>query len=589
MKTPFFLSLFIIIALVFHITTRQVRAQELLFEDDFSHGFEKWKPTRDDGSMWSIVDGKAYVNVQRFFYITEMIPKDQYWDSSWHNISYELDFTPLAGVDRNVSFGFQDVKNWYEIHFISTEYNLVRLENGVVKLNVFSPFIMENGKTYHVKIQLFEGKIQIFIDDVKIADQNDWSFDQNYGRIGIKAGTGSVAPTRAYIDNVVVRSYVPDDGKQLHVELLKQFDPKWKDQEYDTATAWSDRPTIQRWGCALTSMAMVLRYHGLKTLPDGTELNPSTLNTWLKSQADGYLNEGSLNWVAVTRLTRLISEKFNTPKLEFSRAGSDLNIAKSEINANRPVIVQLPGHFLVADGVPSDQSTVTIKDPAYIYTKLSQHKDPVLSLSKFIPSHTDLSYIVIAHNPGLHAILSDNAGNSISGFEEFSNQIVDPIDNSGETTPALVLQYFAKPTSGNYTITISQDQVRPYTLQVLTYDVAANPIQKKYQGTVGPLATRFQIEYQKNTQSQIFPLASFTQFRQDLQRMKILKQFAAEAVIGQIDSLAGFGEQSSLSRQLRYIQSIQTLLNQYKSKQTNLSFTFLNESLNNLLTVLNGK
>jgi hypothetical protein len=586
MKQILFLLFFNLFCCVALAHPKHIHGQELLFEDDFSQGFIKWKPTRDNGSMWSIVDGKAYVNVQRFFYITEMIPKDQYWNSNWHNIEYELDFTPLEGVDRNVSFGFQDVQNWYEIHFVSTEYNLVRLENGIVKLNVFSPFIMENGRTYRLKIQLYEGNIKIFTDGVKIADQNDWSFNQNYGRIGIKAGTGSIAPTRAYIDNVIVRSYVPDDGKQLHVELLKQFDPKWKDQEYDSATKWSDRPTIHRWGCALTSMAMILRYHGLKTLPDGTVLDPASLNSWLRSQSDGYLHEGSLNWIAVTRLTRLISEKINTPKLEFKRLGADLNLAKNEINGNRPVILQLPGHFLVADGVPADQSTLSIKDPAYTYTKLNQHHDSLLSFSQFVPSHTDLSYMVISHSPGLHITLKDESGTIIPGFEEFSDQIKDVLENSGETNPALTIHHFPKPNSGKYTVEAYQNQVGTYALQFLTYDSGANVTQQNSSGTVGLSPIYFEISYQKNGVSQINQISTFAQFRQDLKIMKAARQFPYEYGITQIDELAKLAQQSALSRQLRYLTNIQALLKQYKSKQTTFSFTFLNESLNNLLTLL---
>src|SRR5689334_9685211 len=98
MKLHFLFLSFIFWITLFAYSPQRARAQEVLFEDDFSNGLTKWQPTRDNGSMWSIVDGKAYVDVQRYYYVTEMIPKDQYWNNNWHNIEYELDFTPLEGV-----------------------------------------------------------------------------------------------------------------------------------------------------------------------------------------------------------------------------------------------------------------------------------------------------------------------------------------------------------------------------------------------------------------------------------------------------------------------------------------------------------
>jgi hypothetical protein len=49
---------------------------------------------------------------------------------------------------------------------------------------------------------------------------------------------------------------------------------------------------------------MVFKYNGVKKLPNGKELNPDTLNNWLITQKDGYIGNGMVNWLALSRLSK---------------------------------------------------------------------------------------------------------------------------------------------------------------------------------------------------------------------------------------------------------------------------------------------
>jgi hypothetical protein len=574
-----------ILLLCFLLMTKPTSAQSLIFEDDFSNGFEKWQIARGDMSMWSIDTAKAKATVVGGSTITELIPKDQYWGNNWKNYEYSFEYTPIAGVDRNLGFGFQDVNNWYEIHFVEKDFNLVRLKDGVVTLNLFKPYVLQNGKSYQMRIRFEDGHIMIFVDNQQIVDEVDWSFNDNYGRISLKAGTGASAPTIAQFDNVIVRSVetTPIDGKQLNVPLFKQTDPAWKDEDYDHARDWDpSTPSIRRWGCALTSAAMILRYHGITSNEDAQILNPSTLNTWLSNQPDGYIS-GGVNFVAITRFTRIMSEILGTPKLEYSRAAGDQEIAKSEIAADKPAMIEIPGHFLVGSGITGDGSTLYIKDPAYIYTKLNQHKEALVSVRKFQPSHTDLSYILVAHQPGIHVDIVD-AGTQqpITNTEHFTEQIQEPVDRSGATSPLTSIDQIAKPTTGKFGLKIWQDKPGKFAVQVFAYDQAASPTLFTDSGFVGKEPRVLTLDYQKNQTSTIAHPMTFAIFRQDLKLLKDLGFITRTQAYQQLDSTAAYGAQVPVAQQSRYYQLLQTQVRQNQPYISATARDFLNKDLSDL-------
>ncbi|MCL4417932.1 MAG: C39 family peptidase, partial [Actinobacteria bacterium] len=188
----------------------------------------------------------------------------------------------------------------------------------------------------------------------------------------------------------------------LDVPNLKQTDEPWQGNIYDSADKWNPaNSTINRWGCALTSAAMILRYHGINLLPGGTILDPGSLNTWLNNQEDGYVGDGYINWLAVSRLSRLARDTNNITDfeaLEYQRiSGRHDTDLTNDLNNSRPDILQEPGHFIVAKGI--GEGTFYINDPYYNRTDLNSYDNNYLSLGRYIPSNTNLSYIMLATNP----------------------------------------------------------------------------------------------------------------------------------------------------------------------------------------------
>lgn len=523
----------------------QTSTAPIVFSEDFSGDLSKWYSYRN-GSMWSIVDGKVEAYVPNRSSLTELIPKDEYWNSDWKNYLLEYDMTPLQGVDRNTLFGFQDPSNWYEVHFVEWALNVAKVVTGTVPFSGDAPYHLVNGQTYRVAIKFNEGQITISVNGQQIFDQLDHTFADDYGRIGLKAGTGAVYPTRVQFDNVVVRWLDGPAGGgepvsadiKLAVPYFSQLDDQWRTDEYDTARNWSSSPTIGRWGCLTTSMAMIMNYHGLTHLPDGQLLTPASLNNWLKSQVDGYVGEGAFNWIAASRLSRLISERYGTPKLEYlAHQGAELTTAIQEIMAGKPSVLQIEGHFLVATGLQKNApeaavADIYINDPAYDYQKLSQHQQPLLSTRTLQPSHTDLSYLLLTHSPNLQVKVTDAQGLLIPGWQTINDQLSDQLDGSGEVQPPLVIEQLAKPSDGDYYIQVWQPDFGSFELGILAYDRQANPTSLNQQGVVGEQPLTFKIEYRSDQAATVKEQLSLDQFAADadflIQSQLVLDKFTQQ-------------------------------------------------------------
>ena len=124
------------------------------------------------------------------------------------------------------------------------------------------------------------------------------------------------------------------------------------------ASPWAGMPlgtsptdTIGSAGCAVTSVAMMLRYYGVNT-------DPAAFNAWLTANG-GYAFDDQLIWSAVTSYTG--------GHVAFSAwTGPDLGLIQNELDSDRPVVaeVRLNGnqHFVLITGY-SAQGGLVINDP----------------------------------------------------------------------------------------------------------------------------------------------------------------------------------------------------------------------------------
>ncbi len=291
----------------------------------------------------------------------------------------------------------------------------------------------------------------------------------------------------------------------LDVPDIKQYTDAWGSLTYDTANKWSQNPTIKRWGCALTSATMILRYYAHNIWPD-------TLNDWLKTQSDGYLRNGLLNWLAVSRYTKQ-NETDGSPVLEYRKLDASSSTLINELELGRPGILDVSGHFVVTKSqLPT---TFGINDPAYVdRLTLESYDNTFQSIRGYKPTHTDLSYIFLVVDPTIDIFLTGPDGNKLEGYSSTENPLIDDIDYTSQSGQSLNTFLLPIPESGDYKIEVTGNG-NPYTLESYLYDRNGDVTQTFLKGLILENQTdTFSLTY--GVANQLKPLLTIDSIIQDL-------------------------------------------------------------------------
>lgn len=435
-------------------------AAKIIFEDTFDQGIGSWAPVRDSGQFWLAKDGYIEAFIPMGSRISELMPT--HWDNEpSHHYQYDIEYLPIQGGDRVLSFSVRDTNNWYQIHFAPYLTMAAKVVDNVLVWSEQVPYILQNGQTYQIKIIFDHGKISLTIDGTEIATFEDPKYAGETGVISLRAGTGAIYPARVRFESVRVTdlsedTLLPHGGKKLDISLLKQTDPRWANLEYNTASVWVDDyppalPTFSDWACNLVSQVMIMQYHGITTLPDGSELTPISYNTWLLEN-QGFLRSphtGNISRLSASQLSAANSAVHATPKLEFNyHPAPSLEAIAAEIDAGRPAILELDGHFVVAEGY-TDSGDIYIADPSYPIELLSEHSLPLRSMRTYYPTHSDLSYLEIISDT--EAIITLTQKDQPVGTQSTEYLRAARL-NEDIIGPELQSTFLAKPPTGQYLI-----------------------------------------------------------------------------------------------------------------------------------------
>ncbi len=193
----------------------------------------------------------------------------------------------------------------------------------------------------------------------------------------------------------------------LNVPLIKQTDLQWKDAFYDHASLQQLNcgKTIGECGCALTSLAMMLNFHGVTKSPDGKPTTPATLNEYFNKNAQcvssGCVSQGyafgNVIWNAADRYSADAFKKFGTQKIvSYNDAQStqwDKQLVADDIKHEQPVIarVQKNEHWALITG--TDQDTFVINDPRNDVNRLNQkpYLNTAYNIRRFKKTSSDFS------------------------------------------------------------------------------------------------------------------------------------------------------------------------------------------------------
>jgi hypothetical protein len=546
---------------------------------------------------WTVTQGKAKIQIEGPSCVIDFAPTSlDLRGLPEYTVDFKMTFSGSVDMDRSFVFLWQDSKNWYDLKMYGNSFQVQKVVDGKAYPlpNSLAHFPVQPNREYQFNIFVVpQQRIKVTVEGIVILDIGEQApfIQQNSPHtVALRGSVGAVPQSISVFDDVTVTADIPTDTSTLlNVPLFKQTDPLWRNDEYDHAQVWSDNPTMNRWGCAVSSMAMILKYHSITQLPNGQSLTPQTLNNWLKQEVDGYI-QGNVNWLAVTRLTRIMSAQLNTPKLEFSRVDGPeeqmIELTKKEIAAQKPVILHIPGHFLVADGINTSAKTLTIKDPAYTYTLLSQHQknnERVDSIRRFQPSHTDLSYLFVTFPEGANIQVKNSKGELIE--TQPTTEYLQSFDDEQKGTaksPVLQQILIAKPESETYSFTVTQNETKKYQLGIYSYDIAGNVQLTQKTGTAGPEGQTVSLKYQKEENVQLENTVSWSSFRRELARLIKLRKVVRSFVTVYLDHIARFADRSPLSYQRRYISLCEYFLRGYRPFMKKDAYQSLSQQLESL-------
>lgn len=482
-------------------------------------------------ATWEIVDGAVEIVIDSEPCTMELVAAATQFDrQQQYQFSIDVTFLESIQMDRNLLFFWIDENNWYDIKVTNNDVRIQKVVNGVVYElpNSIGFFPFQANNTYHVDVAFSPTLIELVVNQAPVLQvvDSDPHPSVDHFFVGLQAGVGALRRSVSRFDNLTVAQIAA--GTALAVPQLKQTDPRWAELEYDHATEWSERTGIADWGCALTSLTMIMQYYGLTQLPDGAALTPATLNEWLRNQPDGYIGDGLLNIIAATRLTKQLSTLRGTPALEYNRklwsSQSSFAYIADEIAALRPVIIQIPGHFLVGSGSTEGNEDVTIIDPAYDYTVLSQHSDSPLSLRTFTPSFTDLSYLLVVPDQNTNVELISPDKNQV--VEVLTEQLAAYPRTENNQTNELTTLTVRQPVEGTYQLNITAPGSDTAAVQLFSYDEDGTVQLQKIDSAISPDETlSYAVTYQHGQPTILTPIGSWSTYRYQLEQL-----FAADEI-----------------------------------------------------------
>lgn len=502
----------VFVCILFLFPFKQSIAAEI-FSDNFdtyiNHSFpDKWAkysppPVPGCNTNWEVVNGEFGVLIPpQGGCADNMVPISSYWPSNLNRYIFELDMRFVSGTDHNLPYFIEPSTGIiYELHFQAPNDFTLGGPISYVLTNIHKNY--PNGNTYHIKIVVDVDKVKVYIDDILVRDVL-LSVPLPLGTIGLRAGVGADPSTETWFDNVKVTT-LDNPNNDLNVPLLKQTDSLWGANPYDSANLWSTGSTgISRWGCAITSASMVLLYNNITKLPDGQDLTPGSLNGYLKSIPDGYIPNGMTNWHAISVMTK--KAKINNPNFTYHAlvdkyiGSNDSTTVSNDLSNNIPDILQVNtpsgSHFVVAKGINS--TSFNINDPFYNRTDLSLYNNSFSSAKSFVPSNTDLSYIMLVVDPTVDILIKDHNGNTV-GQSFVENPIGDPLNTLNNTRGPLKEIFISEPASDQYTIIVSSQNTQQYNLHSYLYDIDGNLKMIENQGVINQGTTNdYTLSFDKN-------------------------------------------------------------------------------------------
>lgn len=520
-----FLQVFIVIVLmlaVFPLSINLAYAQEILLRDDFNNNnandgipvdWEEYSPWGE----WYVENGEYVGTATNFEPIRSSYSIAG--NKNWQDYSFSVKMKGIEGVDKTILFRFNEERNAYVLNMRSRYFGggndivlAKKMPVGTTEVEILKSVTYINSRDtwYEIRVDVMNNTegvlIKAFVEGSPVLEYLDKNQPIYSGAVGFEVWPGgySTSPdnltTSNRFDDALVTaiglSPTPTPEPYLDVPDIKQYSSPWNDDEYDSALEWSENPTIQRWGCALTSATMILQYHD-------HQVNPDELNGWLNLIPDGYLRNGLLNWLAVSRYS-FFNAINGPPILEFKRYEADPTTLENELAEQRPTILKAPGHFVVAKG--KDNENFLVNDPASTNALLSEvesdHGGQYSAINSYIPTSTDLSYIMLVIDSGVNLIVYNPEGEEVGEYL-IEEPLVDDIDHTTKSGEALGVFLLPKPVFDTYKVVLEGEST--FNLEAYLYNEEGELIDGEISSFEGDTLSIFQLNYDEDPETETIP------------------------------------------------------------------------------------
>lgn len=459
-----------------------------------------------------------------------------------------------------------------------------------------------------------------------------WQLSVNHLPRPVSAGAVAFSNNYLYLTGGFNGSYlntvyftIINSRSNLPVPYFSQNDLPWGPTEYDHAGSLGfSNITVDRWGCTITSVAMVLNFHQMTEFPDDAPINPGTLNEWLKNN-HGFQTGRDRNgpyskfvWSSIPRLTRELFEAEKAPyKLLHKRAGSGVDkdlVLQQDLTNQTPDILgvsnsQTNMHFVVAKG--KTDSSYAINDPEWNYPDLTSFAGNTFSqLDRYLKSNTNLSYIEMSLNPSVEMIVIDPEGRKtgkqiINGVTQTFNEIPDAIYNfeSPISNPNIDGQpenlgvgfnefILPEPKNGEYKVVISNNDTNFYTLNITTVQEDGADDNVQLVGATGLQNTdQLNINYSQETSSEIEKVVTFKSAIADVNELRsinaINRSSISKKMIAILKNAKNNAQRGKKKKALQKLKRFEVLLNSSHPVVVNdIAYTILLYDVNYLKTHL---
>ena len=311
------------------------------------------------------------------------------------------------------------------------------------------------------------------------------------------------------------------------ISLFLQTSSPWATDAYGNYPDTDTVNTIRKWGCYMTSAAMVIDYWGQQKQPS-FHTDPRALNSWLRSH-NGYDANNGVIHAAIVRYandngvslynTGYIAGRNDTKLDEYLTSGNPVIIGvnpKTDPETGR----RYASHFVVATGktTVNGTNTYSINDPWYgqttLYNQWNNDYYSILLLTGTLADRRTLR--VSAHSP-VELLITDPQGrklgydpatgvswNDVPEASYFISSIAANGGTGQEELPKSKVALIFNPLDGDYNLKVSGTNQGTYTINTYASDWQGTTFKQTSSGTAQPGSVDNRVVHYTSVIPQIF-------------------------------------------------------------------------------------